>query len=169
MINNIKTGLSIAAIAWFAVALPVSAKGPLKPGQALVGTWTLLSDVNKAPDGSERSLFGEHPLGQIIFASDGRYASYNSRSDLPKFAANNRMQGTPDEYKAIGQGSLGSFGRYRVSADGKTLYMTPEASSFPNWNGTEQQRSLTLAGNEMSYSLQASAGGVSTLTYRRAK
>ena len=169
MIKDIKTGLSIACIAWFAFAPPALAKGPAKPGQAIVGTWTLVRDVNKAPDGSEKSLFGDHPLGQIIFTQGGRYASFNSRADLPKFGAGNRMQGTNEEYKAIGQGSIAGFGSYKVSADGKTLSMTPEAASYPNWNGTEQQRALVLSGDEMSYSVQASAGGVSTLTYRRVK
>jgi len=38
-----------------------------------------------------------------------------SRSDLPKFASNNRNDGTSDEYKAIVQGSIAHFGTYTVN------------------------------------------------------
>ncbi|MES2128308.1 MAG: lipocalin-like domain-containing protein [Pseudomonadota bacterium] len=169
MIKDIKTGLSLLCLASLVFIQPAQAKGPAAPGKAIVGTWMLVRDVNKAPDGTEKSLFGDQPQGQIIFTSNGRYASLNARADLPKFAAGNRMGGTAEEYKAVAQGSIATFGHYKVSADGKTLSMTPEASTYPNWSGTEQQRALTLAGDEMSYALQASVGGVSTLTYRRVK
>ena len=170
MIKDIKTGLSIACIAWLPLApIDSAAAQPLKPRDALVGTWMLVRDVNRAPDGSEKSLFGSEPLGQIIFTSDGRYGSLNLRADLPKFLASNRMQGTGDEYRAVAQGSIATFGTYRVSDDGKTLIMKPEGSTYPNWIGVEQQRTLSVSGDEMTYSLQASVGGVSTLTYRRRK
>jgi hypothetical protein len=79
------------------------------------------------------------------------------------------MQGTPEEYKAIGQGSIATFGSYRVSADGKSLRMTPESSTYPNWNGIEQNRDMSIKGDTFSYKVKASVGGVSELTYRRLK
>jgi ABC-type uncharacterized transport system substrate-binding protein len=36
------------------------------------------------------------------------------RSDLPKFGSNNRMSGTPEENKAIVQGSIAYFGTYSI-------------------------------------------------------
>jgi hypothetical protein len=38
-----------------------------------------------------------------------------NRADLPKFAANNRNVGTPEENKAIVQGSFAYFGTYTVT------------------------------------------------------
>jgi Lipocalin-like domain len=92
------------------------------------------------------------------------------RADLPKYASNNRAQGTAEEYKAIGAGSISYFGTYSVS--GSDLILRVEHSSFPNWTGTEQRRTnLTLTGDELKYTNTApSVGGApAVLVWRRAK
>jgi Lipocalin-like domain len=45
----------------------------------------------------------------------GHVAAQLMRSDLPKYAANNRSQGTPEENKATVQGIISYFGTYSVS------------------------------------------------------
>jgi len=42
--------------------------------EQLVGTWTLVSNDNVAPDGTKRQIFGANPSGILIFQADGRYA-----------------------------------------------------------------------------------------------
>ena len=69
----------------------------------LVGTWTFVSSTGKLPDGS--SAWGANPTGLLIFTDNGRYSSIIVRSDLPKFAAKNRIQGTADENKAAVHGA----------------------------------------------------------------
>lgn len=135
----------------------------------LVGVWGLVSDINKAPDGSTRSVFGSNPKGEFIFTSSGHYMSVNTRPDIPKFASGNRMQGTADENKAVVQGTIGHYGTYSVSPDGKILVLKVEGGTWPGWVGTEQKRNLTLKGDEMKYSLAASIGGTSELIYKRVK
>jgi hypothetical protein len=137
----------------------------------IVGVWKLVSDVNTGKDGVAKSgvAFGPNPNGQIVFTSSGRYSSINTRPDLPKFASGNRMQGTADENKAVVQGSIASFGAYSVSPDGKVLTMKIEGSSWPSWVGTEQKRDFSVAGDEMKYTVVASIGGTSVLTYKRVK
>jgi hypothetical protein len=137
--------------------------------QEIVGTWKLVKDIHKGSDGIEDSVFGAIPSGQIIFTNGGRYSSMNARADIPKFATANRMLGTTEEYKAVAQGSIASFRAYSVSNDGKFLFMTPESSTYPNWNGVEQKRALAVSGDELIYSVNASVGGTSKLTYRRVK
>src|SRR5262249_12725548 len=66
----------------------------------MVGTWNLVSDVNTSAEGRKVEPFGPSPQGMAIFDSDGRFAIVVSRPDLPKFASDNRMQGTPEENKA---------------------------------------------------------------------
>src|SRR5262245_33306763 len=66
--------------------------------QQLVGAWTLVSSSTKLPDGSP--AWGANPVGLLILTDSGRYSTQLMRSDLPKFASNNRAQGTPEEYKA---------------------------------------------------------------------
>jgi Lipocalin-like domain len=139
--------------------------------EQIVGVWTLIKDVNTGKDGVVKSgaAFGPNPLGNIIFTSNGRYSSVNLRPDIPKFASGNRMQGTAEENKAVVQGSIASFGTYSVSPDGKVLILKIEGSTWPSWIGTEQKRNLTVSGDELKYSVAASIGGTSELTYKRVK
>lgn len=137
----------------------------------IVGIWKLLGDVNTGKDGVAKpgAGFGTNPNGRMFFTSDGHYFNLNTRSDLPKFASGNRMQGTADENKAIVQGINGQFGTYTVSPDGKGLTLKVEGSTWPGWVGTEQKRTITITGDEMKQTLSASFGGTSELTYKRIK
>ena len=56
-----------------------------------------------------------------MYDADGRFCVIITRSDLPKFASNNRETGTAEENKAIVQGSLAYFGAYSVSEPDKTI------------------------------------------------
>jgi hypothetical protein len=53
------------------------------------------------------------------------------KSVRPKYAANDRMQGTADENKATAQGTITYFGTYTVSAD-RMISIEIIGSSFPN-------------------------------------
>ena len=53
----------------------------------LVGTWTLVSNDNVAPDGTKRQIFGTNPKGILIFEANGRYAQIVVRPGRPKFKA----------------------------------------------------------------------------------
>jgi uncharacterized protein (DUF2147 family) len=134
----------------------------------LVGTWTMVSNVNTRADGSKIDVWGPHGKGIAIFESNGRFAIVNVNPDTPKFASNNRSTGTPDENKATVQGSLSLFGTYSV--DGKVITYKIEGSSYPNWTGTEQKRNVTsFTGDELHYTLPGSIGGTSDNVWRRVK
>jgi hypothetical protein len=104
-----------------------------------------------------------------MFDGDGRFAAQLMGSGLPKFASNNRLEGTPEENKAIVQGSICYFGTYSVSEADHTLNYHIESSSFPNFNGADQKRSFTLKGDEMEYTGPTSTGGTSHVVWKRAK
>jgi hypothetical protein len=56
-----------------------------KATEAVVGTWTLLSEV--AHQGEKTSLpLGPNPLGSIMLDPGGRFILMVARPDLPKFA-----------------------------------------------------------------------------------
>jgi len=134
----------------------------------LIGTWKLVSDVNTASDGHKVEPFGPTPEGTAIFDSGGHFAIVISRPDLPKFASDNRMQGTPEENKAIVQGSIGFFGMYAV-ADG-VLVQHVEGGTWPSWIGSDQKRTIaSFAGDEQTWTTIASFGGNSVLRWRRVK
>jgi len=95
------------------------------------------------PDGSKEPTFGPNPAGLVIFESDGRYVSLVVRTDVPKFASNSRIAGTPEENKAAVHGGIATFGKYSIDEANKTLILQIERSSFPT--GLELNRSGLLA------------------------
>jgi hypothetical protein len=126
----------------------------------LAGTWTLVS----------AEAFGPSPKGVLMFDANGHVSAQLMKSDLPKYAANNRTQGTAEEYKATVQGFISYFGTYSVN--GTDLIFHIEGSSYPNWTGTDQKRSsLTLSGDELKWTNPApSAGGApAVVVWKRAK
>jgi hypothetical protein len=56
-----------------------------------------------------------------MFDPNGHFSEIIIRSDLPKFASNNREAGTPEENKAAMQGSIAYFGTYSVSDTDKVV------------------------------------------------
>jgi len=136
--------------------------------EQLVGTWTFVSSTTKLPDGSP--AWGTNPKGLLIFTENDYFSSQIVRSDLPKFASNNRAQGTPEENKAVIQGSIATFGTYTVDETKKNYTLKFEGSSFPNRAETEQTRAFTIAADELKVTNPStSVGGSSELVYKRAK
>lgn len=164
--------LTTIALLFLGVALPwddaVGQQNTLK--EQLVGTWTYVSVDIVRPDGNRVPLFGPNPKGLAIFDSNGRYLLLTSRAGQPKFASSNRMEGTPEENKAVVQGSIAHFGRYTVNEADKTITFHMETSTFPNWNGVEQKRPITITGDELTWRTPASTGGgTAEVVLKRAK
>jgi Lipocalin-like domain len=133
--------------------------------EQLIGTWILVS-------GSRTELFGSNPKGILIYTTDGHFATVSSRADLPKFAANRRDQGTPEENRAVVQGSIAYFGTYSVNEADMVVTAKVEASTFAGMVGDpDQKRVITLiTEDELKLSNPASTtGGKLELVWRRAK
>jgi hypothetical protein len=174
-IVNRRTTLTLTALVflWLGVVLPAGKAVGQQAGSTLknqlVGTWMLVSAYADREDGSKLDEFGPHPTGILMFDGDGRLYLQVMRSDLPKFASNNRQEGTADENKAIVQGSICYFGTYTIDEAAKTLIFHLEGCSFPNWNGTEQKRSFTLTGDELTWTGVGSSGRPIHTVWKRAK
>ena len=153
----------------FALALTLPSVAPAQTAQDLVGTWQITSVVNTAKDGTKVDVFGPNVKGMAIYGPDGRVVYLVTRAVLPKFASDNRMQGTPDENKAIVQGSHGFFGTYSV-AD-KVLIWQIEAGTWPAWTGAAQKRQITsFSKDEMTIqNVGAAIGGSNVITLKRLK
>jgi hypothetical protein len=135
----------------------------------LVGTWMLVSNYTEREDGSKVETFGPNPKGILMVDGDGHLSLQEVRSDLRKFASNDRQEGTTEENKAIVQGSIGYFGRYTLDEGSKTLTIHLEGCSFPNWTGTDLKRSITLTGDELTWSGVGSSGKPVRTVWKRAK
>jgi lipocalin-like protein len=85
-------------------------------------------------------------------------------------SSNNRLEGTADENKSAVHGAIAYFGTYTVNESDHTVNFHIERCTFPNWDGTDQKRSVTITGDEMKYTnMAASGGGKAELVWKRAK
>lgn len=159
---------ALVAGAMFAAAGFARAQQPVVQG-GVVGTWMFVSETAHQ-GGKTTEPLGPNPLGCVMFDRGGRFMLLIARPGLPKFAANKRDAGTPEENKAVLAGLLAFFGTYSVSEADQVITLHPEASSFPNWIGADQKRSFTLAGDEMKWANRTPAIGaeVVEVVWRRA-
>ena len=108
----------------------------------LIGTWDFIVAEVVAPDGKKSFPFGESPKGILIFTSGGQFAQIHVASDVPKIASNNRLTGTPEEYATIMRRSISIFGTYDVNEEKKTVVFNIVSSSYPNFTGERQERTI---------------------------
>jgi hypothetical protein len=127
-----------------------------------VRTWTMVS-ITLEKDGKKTDLFGPNPQGRLIRDADGNVFYIATRGDLPKFASNNRATGTPEENKAVVQGSIFYFGTVTVNEAEKTSITHIEVCSFPNWIGVERKSSYTINGDELISTSSGSSVGEGTV------
>ena len=161
--------IALAAAAALFLQFPTAANAATS-AKALHGSWTLVSlesvdkEGKRTPSNLQKGLF--------IFLPNGHYALQLYNKELPKFASGNRMTGTPEENKAVVQGSLAHFGTYKVEEKEGALTILPDGSSFPNWTGKEQPaRKISISGDQLTLVNPApSAGGASSeLVFKRLK
>jgi hypothetical protein len=156
---------AIAALL-FCLATAAFAVGP----QDLVGTWTLVSVDNILADGRKVEPYGPNPVGMLTLDAGGRYSVQIFRPDRARFLSNDKSRGTPEENQATVQGTNSHFGRYAVDAEKGVLIFKIDHASFPNWEGTEQQRSFELKDGVLRYIVRTTTTGgteVGEVAWRR--
>ena len=140
--------------------------------EQIVGTWIFGVAEVVAPDGKKSFPFGETPKGMLVFTPDGHFTQIHVAGDVPKIASNNRLTGTPEEYAAIMRRSISVFGSYAVNEEKKTVTFNIVSSSYPNWEGEAQERSIDrLTADEFVNTNHNVAGGRGSASnyYTRAK
>lgn len=151
----------IAIAALWLVSLPGAAfaqQGPMK--ELIVGTWAFVSSNAKGPDGNP--LWGANPNGFFILTDNGHFSWQVFSSDRPKFAGNDRLRATPDEYTRTMQGSLAYFGTYTINEAAKTISFKTDGSTFPNSEGEVLKRVITkLSADDLIYTNPATTTGAS--------
>lgn len=138
--------------------------------EQLVGTWSLVSWEQTNVDGSTFQQFGANPRGIAFFDASGHYIITVMRSDRAKYAIDNFgqiAQAAPEENKATAQGTITYFGTYSVSELDHAIAIHVEASSFPNWNGTDQKRLFAITGDQLKLTVRPSRGGSVDVVWKR--
>lgn len=136
--------------------------------EQLVGTWTLLSWEQKKGDGTKVERYGTRPKGIAFFDAAGRYIITVMRSDRARYASNALWQGTPEENKETADGTITYFGTYSISEVDSSIAIHVEGSSFPNWNGTDQKRYVTITRDQLTLTVRPPAGDVVDVIWKRA-
>jgi hypothetical protein len=155
------TSFATAALC-LGLAAPTSAQS-LK--EQLMGTWTLVSNVQKYQDGKEENDFGPKLKGQLILSPNGRFSLFLIGGDRPK---STDPAGTP-----VGP-AIGYFGTYSIGEGDKSLVYHVEGSTYPNFEGTDQKSTVAaIKGDDLTYvraPIPSPKGPfVPTLTWKRAK
>jgi hypothetical protein len=136
--------------------------------EQLVGSWSLVA-ITVGEGDTQVLPYGPHPKGSMIVDASGHFSITIMRSDLPKFASSSRMTGTPDENKAIVQGSLAYYVTYAIDEATHVIAVKIEGSTFPNFDGDTQVRALSFDGDEVTYinPKPSSGGGIAKNIYKR--
>jgi lipocalin-like protein len=103
----------------------------------VAGVWRLRS-AQRTAHGSTSDWFGKHPDGLLIFTEDLHFTEAVTRTDLPLVASGDRLSATPEENRALAQGTLGSYGTYTTGDDGTLAGQHILGSTFPDWNSTKR-------------------------------
>jgi hypothetical protein len=147
-----KVAAVIFALAGLLSITASSAAQPSKPmREQLVGTWQLVSIISTRVDGTKYELFGPQANGLLIFDSNGRYSLQIFRRGRTPFAGG-RMEGTQEENRAAVQGMISHFGTYTLNETDHAITFHIESSSYPNWDGTDQTRSIVNLVDRLSWS-----------------
>jgi hypothetical protein len=138
----------------------------------IVGAWSLVAVAAELANGTSAEPFGANPKGTIIFTPDGNFALFQSRSELPKIASNDRTKATTEEAAAIVGGSIAYYGTYSVNEAEKSLSVVLEGSTFANLlGGPAQKRVVTsLTANELKFANPRTPSGMTLQTaWKRAQ
>jgi hypothetical protein len=145
-----KDHLSLASLLLvFAMCLPASDIYPASSLQPLIGTWKLISDKQVKADGSSSDLYGASPLGQLIYDSNGHMSMHLLTPDLTKCGTQDRRKCPDSAARSAFDNYLGYWGRFKVSAGGKSIMHIIEGASAPDWIGTSQERFFELSGDRL--------------------
>jgi hypothetical protein len=157
--------MAILVAAAAAPAIAQDKKATLK--EQIVGTWKLASIYNEDKSG-KRMLYGDKPVGILMFDRAGNVVSFISKPDVPKFAKANRLSGTDQEYREVMQSMIAGFGTYTVQGEGVSIHWL--GSSYPNRVNTTEKRVYKVSGDRLNVTNPtAASGGTAHSNYVRVK
>jgi hypothetical protein len=129
----------------------------------LVGSWRLLSCIERRSDGSILYPMGPDGIGQLIYDRAGRVSAQMMQQGRRRFAGEDLRHATDEEKAAAWGGYFGYFGTYSVDEAAQSVTHHVEGSSFPNLAGTDQGRHYRREGRRLILDADAAWGRVSAV------
>jgi hypothetical protein len=121
--------------------------------QRLIGTWKLVSRVDRAADGSIRiePTLGSDPLGMLTYAGDRFSAQFMKRDR--SMVSTEAAAGSGQNNTTAVDGYDAYFGTYRIGNDGVVLHILEAALRQGNV-GLEVARTLAVEDNRLTIVLE---------------
>ncbi len=112
----------------------------------LVGTWKLVSWEIKSTD-SVIYPFGQDAIGYIMYNDDGYMSTSVMTADRSQFTSGDIFSGSLEEKAGATETHISYCGTYEIRKD-KVVHHV-KISSFPNWTGSDQERTYELDGDRL--------------------
>jgi hypothetical protein len=132
-----------------------------------IGSWSLVSWIRTNSDGQDEYPYGEDAVGCIMYTADGRMAAHLMRRRRALLRSENSRDTTPDERAAAFLDYFSYCGPYTVQPVAQTVTHHVEASSSPNWVGTDQVREFRFSGDLLTLRANRKDGSKSRLVWKR--
>jgi hypothetical protein len=117
--------------------------------ERMVGTWRLISCIDRDEKGNKTFPFGENPDGFLIYSSDGFVSAHLERRERPLHHSADPMAGTPEECVTTSKGYLAYCGHYILEEEKQRVTHHMTVSLFPNWLGCAQVRLASFEGDHL--------------------
>jgi len=105
----------------------------------IIGTWRLVSCIARTADGQISYPFGENAEGRAHL-EPGRFAFQVLNPDRPRFPSVDPHSASDDEMRQAFEGYLAYYGSLSIHSKNSTIVNRVDASTIPNWVGTDQVR-----------------------------
>jgi len=111
---------------------------------ALEGTWKLTRYEDKAPDGTMRYPYGQHPAGMLMYDANGHMSIQIMKTPHPRVASGDDENVTPAEKIALYDAYTAYFGKYRVDAARGVVTTHAEGDLADVFIGRSEERPFVL-------------------------
>jgi len=135
----------------------ITRPGPADLGQALIGTWRLVSFDHRDAEGRLlAAMYGDAPVGYLSYGPDGHFHLNVMRAGRSRFRATLPEQGTEEERALAYSTALSYAGVWSVVDEPPVVTHHVRVCSFPNWIGASLRRAVQV--DRRSLVLTATAG-----------
>lgn len=115
-----------------------------------VGTWKLVSSMERMADGTEKPYgFGPHATGMLMYDGSGHMCVQVMNPDRPQWKDPDNP--SPAEVRTSFDGFGGYCGRFTVDVEKHTLTHIPEVSFDPNVTLKPSPRTYSFDGEKLVY------------------